>query len=293
MGYWRIQGQKGNQKWVKADAGSPPGATEPVWSRDMWGRKPTGRYVHRYDRRRAAQTAAAMAKCSATGLQRRGVRAYDPTRAGWWLISTPPWQHKHLPHPCGPGAKTHARRWVTSPTMDLCREIADRGEMDFPEIIDSLTGPARYPLKGFHALCEAAWQKTLTDVPPALRPMLQNALKLSRNGGLGMLANPDSSCPRKDWYAAGMAMRRCNQWRLMYRIGVEEKRYPTGIDDDCIDYDSDDPNPVTAAPKTINPTTGKPWINLEDDIAGAFRVIVPDRRCPNHPDDQICPECTQ
>ena len=34
-------------------------------------------------------------------------------------------------------------------------------------------------------------------------------------------------------------------------------------------------------------------VQFIDDVAGAFRVQLPEQRCPNHPDDQICPDCTQ
>jgi hypothetical protein len=268
--HFRIPNIKGQVAATRRSDAGPPDAQEAVWTPEAWSRqipdvageiltraemrgvKSIGQlYLHQYDKTRAGITAAGVAKLSPLALQRTGPREFDPKRAGWWLISIPAWNHPNLPHPCGPYVEVWQRKPVCTATMDSLAELAHLGEIDFPEVIDSWTGPAR-PVMGKWAATLAKPFKTPADrYDEALRGRVCAASKLVGNAGHGMLNNPDSTMYRPDWYWGVNATKRATVWRMAHRIGAQEGRYPVAIDDDGIWYASVHHDPVRAAPAAL------------------------------------------
>lgn len=262
------------------DDHTPHDAAEGVWSPDTWSRAELAPYAHGYDKRRAGPTAAGLAKLSPSKLMRwRG--QYDPKRAGWWLVEVPPWNVDTMPHPLGPGAAEISRRqggqnrmWVTTPTMDLAAELAGLGLLSMPEVIDSLTGPARAVLADWQQTIETAYRAACVEPDweePHDRERVQTALKESATRGIGMLAKADgrSSIWRPDWNAAITAAKRANGWRAAYKVGTgPEHRWPIAFDDDCVWYSSDDADPYKSAPAGLPVTGDDPGA----DTAGTYRV---------------------
>lgn len=265
---YRVMGSNGRSHQsapAKRDDSTPPEAEEPMWSLADWSRPQLAPHLHGYDRRRAGITAAGVAKL-APGKLTRGWRKYDGKRGGWWLISAPAWNVPEMPHPCGPGVKTYQRIWRTTGTLDLLAELAKAGLIDMPDIIDSLTGPARPVLLPWQQRIEQTISEPESDSYPApIRLRVREAGKVVGTRGLGMLAKHDgrSTIWRPDWFYGVNATKRANGWRMAWRIGRTEKRWPVAIDDDCMYYASDDPDPRTAAPKTLN---------LDEDRPGSYRI---------------------
>jgi hypothetical protein len=288
LGTYRQSGVKGYRRPdLKCTVTDEIQATEPMWSPQMWRRDQpeAGEHLHGWDKRRAGLVAAGQAKLSPPELIHTGARPFDPKRAGWWQISTPPWNDPRMPHPAGPPGIEWQRQWVTTPTMDLLHELADAGVIDAPEVINSFTGPARPLLQGWYTALETAYAKPVGGEYEGIdAATIQRAVKECAHRGLGMLAHEGSSIYRPDWYHAVNATKRANAWRKLWAIGQTEDRWPDWLDDDCIWYRSRESDPVAAKPAGIT------WGNRPGHYgyAGTPRT----RACDNHPDDQLCPDCT-
>lgn len=287
---YRLPGVKGVHRPAKKDLHTPADAGEAMWTPKLWrrpmadvSRETSGAgnvvYLHKYDKSRAGLTAAGVAKLCPPQLQRTGKLPYDPKRAGWWLISVPPWNEPRLPHPCGPGAIVWERRWVTTATMDLLAELAELGEVDMPEVIDSLTGPARPLLLPWVRVLEEAYDAELgPDYYPDDRAALRAAVKEVGTRGVGMLAHmidgkPASTIYRPDWFSSVNATKRANGYRVAYKIGKGEGRWPVWIDDDSIVYASDSEDPYSSAPATFSAQIGDGRRRqLDGDQPGDYRV---------------------
>lgn len=276
---YRVAGVKGQRRPDLRDDSTPHDATEAVWSLEMWSRTRKGKFIHGYDKRRAGLTAAGVAKLSPCKLTRRRGVEFDPKRAGWWEVTVSPWGlGNQLPHPMGPAAMQRYRKsmWVTTATLDLCSYLADEGVLSMPEVIDSLTGPARPVLAPFQQTLEATYSAPVDDdYPEAIRLQVRDAVKESAARGIGMLNKADgkSSIWRPDWYGGINATKRANSWRKAWAVGQEEQRWPVGFVDDCILYASDDPDPLRAAPKALRALPGdRTDETLTLDIPGAYRI---------------------
>lgn len=274
---WRYRDRADQQRQAPAilrDENTPDGAGEAPWTPAMWrgvNGYQAGRYWHAYDRRRAGLTAAAAAKLAAAPLT-RGWHRFDRDRAGWWQISVPVWNDKRMPHPCGPGATSWSRFWVTTSTMDLVADLAREGVIDMPEVIDALTAPGRTLLRDWSDALEHAYQYPPDDDlyhPAANRPVVQQAVKEAANAGIGMLGKADgqSSIWRPDWMHAIAGLKRANGWRKAWQVGkattaAGDPRWPVAVDDDAWYYASDLSDPYQAAP---------PGLELGLDKRGSYR----------------------
>lgn len=267
---------------------TPPEASEPPWSPAMWrgSEIPEGaRWLHQIDRVRAGLTACGAALCAGPRLT-RGWRRFDPTRAGWWLISLPPWCDPRMPHPLGPG-KVWSRVWRTTDTLALGADLARQGLLDMPEIIDSLTGLGRQLLQPFQQLVESVYQ-----APPEpgydaddMRPVIQDVAKDLGRRAPSMLASgakrPEAAGPRPtvfrpDWAGAQSASKRNNGWRRAWKIGNATGMWPAYVDDDGWWYASSEADPyrafaaATQAVETNRLGQDVPILNLREDIPGAY-----------------------
>lgn len=286
---YRLPDTKGVHRPAKNDKHTPVEAGEAVWTPKMWRRPmadvaaeldhPDVVWLHTYDKVRAGLTAAGVAKLCPPQLDHAGPwRGFDPKRAGWWLISIPPWNEPRLPHPCGPGSEVWARKWVTTATMDLLAELAAVGEIDMPEPIESRTGPARTILLPWAKVLEEAYDAPL--VPEQYyeqdRDALRAAIKETATRGVGMLAHDGSTIYRPDQFNGINATKRCNGWRMAYRIGKGENRWPVAIDDDAIIYASADADAYASAPASFSELigSGPRRRQLDGDQPGDYRVQV-------------------
>lgn len=264
---YRVLGRKGQRRPDKRDDSMPAEVSEAVWSPDMWTNRQLCQYWHGYDKRRAGITAAGVAKLSPARLERRRLREFDPTLAGVWLFSCPPWNVKELPHPCGPGSVPYERIWRTTATLDLVAELAREGVISMPDIIDCLVGPARPVLRPFQQTIERVYQ--CEGVPEIDRPRLRAAAGEVGRAGIGMLNHRHgrSSIWRPDWYWSVNATKRANAWRVAWKIGQsgpDKGLWPVLFEDDAVWYPSDQPDAERAAPSGIE---------IHKDVAGAYRVL--------------------
>jgi hypothetical protein len=240
----------------RRDDGTPAGATEPAWTPSMWSNPQLGAYRYGYDRRRAGLTAAGSCRVAATRLVRSHRKAFDPDRAGWWCVSVPGWNDPNMPHPIGPH-KVYDRAWVTTPTLELVAELARQGVVDMPEIIDSMTGPARPVLQPWARKLEEAYQAAPSDADGYDLPdqhVVREAIAFTYKAAIGMLNHRagKSSIWRPDWAATIAATKRCNGWRKAWTIGRTEGRWPVAVDDDMWWYATDVDDPYQAAPRGLD-----------------------------------------
>jgi hypothetical protein len=266
---YRLPDTKGQRKPDLHDDSTPHDAVESMWSAEMWSRGELAPYLHGYDKRRAGITAAGVAKLSPAKLIRRK-REFSPKLAGWWHVTVSPWGlGDQLPHPMGPGATDKYRKsmWVTTPTMELCAWLEGLGVFAMPEVIDSLTGPARQVLGPWQKLLESTYGAPADDYdyPEKVRTRVQNAVKVVGTRGIGMLNKADgrSSILRPDWFHGINATKRANGWRKAWEIGNTESRWPAVVADDCMWYASDDADPQRSAPRGLQ---------LGVDMAGGYRI---------------------
>lgn len=269
---YRLPDVKGQRKADLRDDSTPHDASEAMWSREMWSRQELAAYAHGYDKRRAGLTAAGLAKLSPAKLVRRKME-FSAKWAGWWHVTISPWALGHqMPHPMGPGATERHRKsmWVTTRTMELCAELAQLGVLSMPEVIDALIGPARQVLGPWQRRLEAAYSAPADDrdYPEACRARVQNAVKVTGTRGLGMLNKADgkASIWRPDWFHGANATKRANAWWLAWQIGRTEGRWPVAIEDDCMWYASDDPDPLRSAPRRLRD------VLVDGDMAGGYRI---------------------
>jgi len=287
---YRVAGVQGQRRPDLRDESTPYDASEAMWSREMWSRAELAPFAHGYDKRRAGLTAAGAAKLSPCRLVRRRGGQFDPKRAGWWLVTREGWNLGHqLPHPMGPKATDkHVKSlWVTTATMDLCAELAADGLMSMPEVIDSLTGPARQVLGPWQQKLEAVYcyPAPMPDGPDAedytakVRAQVQSAVRVVGKRSIGMLnkADGNSTIWRPDWFHAINATKRANAFRRLRAIGSgPNPRYAVAVEDDCLWIPSDDPDPLQSAPKALHdPERARSDArapHLNHDTAGNYRI---------------------
>lgn len=272
---YRLPEVKGQRRPDVRDDSTPHDAVESMWSMEMWSRHDDGGFLHGYDKRRAGISAAGVAKLSPAKLMRRK-REFSPKWAGWWHVTVSPWALGHqMPHPMGPGAMERHRKsmWVTTPTMELCAELAELGVLSMPEVIDSLTGPARQVLAPWQKRLEGAYSAPADDFEYSekCRERVGNAVKVVGTRSIGMLGKADgrSSIWRPDWMHGINATKRANAWRRGWHIGRAEGRWPVAVVDDCMWYASDDPDPVRAAPNGLRRPDDQ---DFRLDTPGGYRI---------------------
>lgn len=103
-----------------------------------WQRKHKGPVVQ-LDRNAAYLSAASSAVVAHGVLEHTGpLNAYNPTRAGYYLVMVMPWQHaRMLPNPLGDPRTSEI--WVPGPTLQLLSQLAATGMWGDVEILDSYT----------------------------------------------------------------------------------------------------------------------------------------------------------
>lgn len=253
---------------VRRDENTPRGAGERVWTPQAWANHtPDGAWLDGWDKHRAGLVAAGVAKLAPAGLEHTGKwRTFDPHRAGWWCVNKPPWNMPGLPHPYGPAGKVDSIIWVSTPTMDLGREVARLGWIDIPDVYESWTAPARQVLAGWYAKLESAYEQPAGGTyQDRHRGLVQAAAKEAGTRAIGMLNRSTSSVYRSDWYHGVNATKRANMWRTALKISQASQRWPVAVDDDCLWYASDTPEPMPPALLTL--ASGQPWLS---DVPGGY-----------------------
>lgn len=105
-----------------------------------WQRPYKGEVV-RLDRNAAFLSSAAAVLVAHEPLEHTGpLNAFDPQRAGYYLVSAHPWQeHRRMPGPLG--NRCGKPVWVPAPTLQLLHQLAEAGRWADAEILDSYTAP--------------------------------------------------------------------------------------------------------------------------------------------------------
>lgn len=262
---------KGKTKPLQWESGQPERAEELSYFPDDWARKPDGKFVHGYDKRRAGLAALNTVEVARMELRHLPKKTFDPGMAGWWLIEAPEWQDARMPDPIGYGPRQAGghRVWVTTPTMVLLDELAEAGVSQGARyVFDAWVAPKSRIFLRWADRVEKAIQRAeqlmalkdperLTLAPNGDLPKVALATDAERVrdalSGVyrethGMFTAATSWVKRHDWYAAGVAMNRANMWRSAWAIGQKTGRWPVRVDGDKWWYASDSEDGEAAAP---------------------------------------------
>lgn len=226
-----------------------------------------GRFLHRYDANTAYLAAASAAYLAADQLRQNGA-TWDPTMAGYWLVTPPAWNHRQMPAPWHKQLPTESGRlFLSTPSMALLHELADAGECDAPTLHDSWTARGTRLLR--------PWAEQLRDAL-ALHPdrddPMHAALKGSFRDAIGLMAKHGSpSLYRPDWRHTIASECRVSLWRRLWTIGQTEGRWPAEIRTDAVAYPCcsrpacirECEDPVTACPQGLKLGAG----------LGRFRIL--------------------
>jgi hypothetical protein len=209
---------------------------------------------HAYDINMQYLAAAQGAHLAIGELEYEETSQFDGT-PGFWEITVPAWNDKRLPHPAGhhqPGDRV----WVTAPTVHLLIEMSEYGVSAEPVIHASWT------CKDKTGRILRTWAGTIrdgiklaTENRGAQSPFVRLMKGLYKEG-IGMLANRRSRIVRYDWNFTIAALARANQFRRLWKIGMEEGRWPSSIDADKVWYPSRHSDASAAAPRALAIRTG-------------------------------------
>lgn len=194
-----------------------------------WQRSYKGGAVVRLDRNAAYLSAAASVLVAHGPLEHTGpMNAYDPNRAGYFLVQAHPWPLRTMPHPLGrPRAE---QVWVPAPTLQLLHQLAEQGRWADVEILDSYTA---------HGVRLTRWTDMVRDlraqVLQAHGPNSQryDELKTAYSQALTMMIGEDNpgtgrrwKCKthRPDWAHTVYAQASATLWRTADRCaGLVDK----------------------------------------------------------------------
>lgn len=239
----------------------PDRAAEKPWEgQHAWRRPQTLPYAHSYDTVRGYLAATGTCEHLAPWSLRHTGKTTDPdlSRAGWWHVALAPWNGdlaEHLPHPAGPGDPDH--RWVTTPRLRLLQDLTDRHLYGGYEILDSYTGVGKRVLRSYAEAVDTTYRHavdlhTADGLYAADAERCAAAVKALYREVWGLLNHAGNSVHRPDWHHAILATHATNLWRRMLRIGLEEDRWPVGVDVDNLWYESELADPHAAAPAALS-----------------------------------------
>lgn len=193
-----------------------------------WQRQHKGPVV-RLDRNAAYLSAAASVLVAHGPLEHTGpMNAYDPNRAGYFLVQAHPWPLRTMPHPLGRPRSDQV--WVPAPTLQLLHQLAEQGRWADVEILDSYTA---------HGVRLTRW----TDMVRDLRTRVLQAygpnstqyeqMKMAYSQALTMMIGEDNpgtgrrwKCKthRPDWAHTVYAQASATLWRTADRCaGLVDK----------------------------------------------------------------------
>lgn len=219
-----------------------------------------GAHRHRYDANLAYLAAAQLVAVAADQLDRTG-KSWDAKRAGYWLITPPPWQHRQILDPTTSIPRDDKGRvWTCTPTLALLHELAEAGHCDAPTLHDSYTAAGTRKIL-------RPWAERLRDGLLDLdkrrhdpdEEAVRVGLKDSFRETVGMFAHNGTTLYRPDWRHAVTSQCRVSLWRRLWTIGQSQDRWPLSVKVDAVGYGSDDPDPVSACPVgiTLGPGLGR------------------------------------
>ncbi len=218
-----------------------------------------GRYAHSYDGHRAYLAAAIGSEASFGPLHHTHRRVFDRKIAGYWQVQVPVWNVDYLPHPMGPDRVHGQTVWTTTVTMGLLADLADRGVLEMPHVLDSFTAPeaskgqrptTRRILREWATTLDRAADRARYDHPiPEHGAQLEDCLKSGYKEGIGMWVNETGRIHRPDISHDCLGRSRCNGFRKMW-TAAEKGFFPARIHVDEFTYVTDQEDPYAAVPFT-------------------------------------------
>lgn len=268
---------KGKSKPIAWQTDGPTDAYELQYYPLDFRRDDPARFRHGYDRRRSGLAAMGVVQVARYALRHRKVRTFDARLAGWWKVEIPPWNEPRMPNPagyCAHGPHPHAcLRWLTTPTIELLEELAQQGLSEGVRHIHDawVADRSRLFFDWSNALETAhnhaeGWMNGRDGngypLPEALdAERVRDAIKAVYRETPGMFAGTGSWVARPDWFAAKVAVERCNAWRAVWRAmnlpALRESSWPTRVDGDKWWFPSDREDAVGASPVRIGPQLGE------------------------------------
>lgn len=195
--------QHGGDDWAYGHIEQP--YTPAKWSRDYDGP------LHGYDLNLAYLSAYQVADLPANALEHRNPNdglpvVFDPRLGGLWRVDLAPWPFAHLlPDPAGYGPVLEdGSRWLTTPTVTLLQQLADRGDHPGFTVREAWTAPSRRITR--------RWAELVKDIIGAAREPLPTAARQVYKQTYGMWVRR-GRVYRPDWHYTLIATARANLWR--------------------------------------------------------------------------------
>ncbi|GAB4590027.1 hypothetical protein Ntsu_78590 [Nocardia sp. IFM 10818] len=233
----------------------------------QWNRQPTAeelrmRFAHAFDR--SGSHVGGMASLSVGvghSIHFPDGRPFDAKLPGYWRAEVGEAADWRFPHPLLPGGATKpGPLWVTTPTMQLARELGYE-----PEVLEAYVWPEHARVfDGFYERVRDARAALDLDDPDA--QAARDLLKTVYTRTIGQMGSeltmqrkaldPETGkqiTQWKDGFAQHrrhhiIAKARSNILRFVHKTGTATGRWPVAIDNDTLIYLSDDPNPESAFP---------------------------------------------
>jgi hypothetical protein len=263
---------KGKTKPIVWQSDGPADAYELQYYPEDFRRADPARYVHGYDRRRSGLAAMGNLQVARYALRHTRKRTFDQRLAGWWRVEVPAWNDPTMPNPAGycehdAGGPNHVCiRWLTTPTIVLLNELATQGVSEGVRFMhDSWVADQSRLFEQWANVIEHAHsqaEKAMSGRDSAGLPLahamdaerVRDAVKAVYRETPGMFAAASSWVRRPDWFAAKVALERCNAWRAVWRStrAALRPQYPCMVDGDKWWFPSDVEDGVAAAPAGIS-----------------------------------------
>lgn len=207
----------------------PYGDIEVPYTPMQWYREYDGP-IHGYDANKAYLSSLVNVELPADDLQHRRRPTFDPKEGGVWRVDLAPWHRSaELPDPAGYGhVQDDGTRWLTTPTMTLIHQLAERGDHMGYTTLESWTAPARRITRH--------WAQRLSEIIALSDSPLPAAAGRVYKETYGMWRRQSGRVRRPDWHYATVAMARANLWRKMDKFSREQHRYPVRIETDALFY---------------------------------------------------------
>lgn len=242
-------------RWQDRDYSRITGPCERAYSPLTWHSGHDGPVIG-YDANKAYLAAYQGAELAADGLEHTVRPEFSPALGGFWRVEIEPWADKRLPDPAGYGhVLEDGTRWLTTPTLALVDDLAQRGLHGGYSVLEAYTAPARRITR--------TWAERLRDIIADTSgtdvDYLARAAGRVYKATWGMWARTGGLIQRQDWHYTILATARATLWRKLERYGREEDRWPVRIETDAVFYPSDGrpwPDQAPAA-MTLDPTGRK------------------------------------
>lgn len=241
-------------------------AVDTAWDRALTPAEDALSTVHRYDRNaawlHAWSTPLGVGEPERWTAKDGEALTYDRDAVGWWRASEAPTGLDPLLPAIEFTAAAEGGVWISTPTMELLREIAPEWR---PELVEAYVWPETH--RALDSTCRVLREarRTILAAAAAGRPgaryakAVHGSLYKSFTGYLARTAGPrkdratgeawaGDTLWRPDWRFLIIETANANLYRQLRGLALTSDRYPLSVSTDAVTYASDNPDPIEGRP---------------------------------------------